>query len=127
MPCTTHGILLPKINQERGYATMYRGTTPTLKIKVNGKNGKTPPDIQTFKSIYVTIKQGETELTKTDNDIRKEEENVLSVALSQEETLMFGKGHVDIQLRAVTDNGVAIASNIKMAFMEQILKDGVVE
>lgn len=106
---------------------MYRGTTPTLKIKVIGKNGNAPPDIQTFKSVYVTMKQGERELTKTDDDVVKEDGNILSVYLSQEETLMFGKGHVDIQLRAVTDNGVAVASNIKMAFMEQVLKDGVIE
>lgn len=97
---------------------MRRGTTPTLKIKIKGI------DISRLTSMYITIKQGDREITKENEDISIEEDGILSVRLSQEDTLTFTKGHVDIQLRAMTDNGVAIASGIQMAFMEQILKEG---
>lgn len=99
---------------------MRRGTTPTLKIKVNGAN------IQQFSKIYVTFRQGETEVTKTNEEIDIKE-NVLSIWMSQEDTLKFVHGHVDVQLRAVTESGVAVASGIKMLFMDEILKEGVIE
>lgn len=99
---------------------MRRGTTPTLKIKVKGI------EVDRLKSIYITIRQGQKEVTKTVDDIGIEGENLLSVPLAQEDTLIFMSGHVDIQLRAVTDNGVAVASNIKRMPMERILKEGVI-
>lgn len=99
---------------------MRRGTTPTLKIKINGAN------VKEFSKIYVTFKQGETEVTKTTEDIDIED-NLLSIWLSQEDTLKFVHGHVDVQLRAITENGVAVASSIQMLFMDEILKEGVIE
>lgn len=99
---------------------MRRGTTPTLKIKVKGI------DIKQFSSIYVTFRQGDIEITKTNEDIEIEPENTLSIWLSQEDTLAFSRGHVDVQIRAVTENKVVVASGIKMLFMEQILKEGVI-
>lgn len=99
---------------------MRRGTTPTLKIKVIGM------DVALFKSVYITIKQGSKELTKTNGDIEIKDGNILSVFLDQEDTLKFLGGHVDIQLRAVTDNGLAVASDIKRMSMERVLKDGVI-
>lgn len=99
---------------------MRRGTTPTLKIKVNGM------DIKQFANMYVTFRQGDIEVTKTNEDIGVESENTLSIWLSQEDTLAFSRGHVDVQLRAITNSGVVVASGIKMLFMEQILKEGVI-
>ncbi len=92
---------------------MRRGTTPTLKIKVIGM------DVALFKSVYITIKQGSEELTKTNEDIEIKDGNILSVFLDQEDTLKFLGGHVDIQLRAVTENGLAVASNIKRMTIHQ--------
>lgn len=99
---------------------MRRGTTPTLKIKVNGI------DIGQFANMYVTFSQGDIEVTKTNEDIDIEPDNILSIWLSQEDTLAFSRGHVDLQLRATTNSGVAVASGIKMLFMEPILKEGVI-
>lgn len=99
---------------------MRRGTTPTLKIKVKGIA------ITQLKTVYITIRQGQKELTKTNNDIEIEDGNVISVFLSQEDTLKFFGGHVDIQLRAVTCNGVAVASDIKRIPIGRILKEGVI-
>ena len=83
-------------------------------------------DVSLFKNIYITIKQGSKELTKTSGDIEIKDGNILSVFLDQEDTLKFLGGYIDIQLRAVTDNGLAVASNIKRMSMERVLKDGVI-
>lgn len=99
---------------------MRRGTTPTLKIKVKGI------DVSRLTSMYITIKQGDREITKENSDISIEDDGILSVWLSQEDTLTFTKGHVDIQLRAMTDNGVAIASQIEMVFVQRTLNEDVI-
>lgn len=100
---------------------MIRGTTPTLKLKLNG--------IETSRltSVYVTIKQGEKEVTKTYYDgIIAESESVLSVPLTQEDTLTFRQGYVSIQLRAMTTDGLGIASKTRLVLMDDILKEGVI-
>lgn len=100
---------------------MIRGTTPTLKIKLNGI------ETSRLSSVYITIKQGDNEVTKTyDDGVVAESESVLSVPLTQEDTLTFGRGYVYIQLRAMTDNEVAIASKARLVLMEDILKEGVI-
>lgn len=98
---------------------MRRGTTPTLKICLNG----IAPE--KLKSIYVTMKQENTEITKENDQIVKEE-NVLSVSLSQEDTLSFKGGMVSVQVRALTVDGIAVASPIKNVVVSEILKDGVI-
>lgn len=99
---------------------MRRGTTPTLKIKVNGIS------LSELKNIYITLKQYNKVLTKTNNDLQMDED-IISVLLSQEETLMFGSGQVSVQIRATTVTGLAVASNIQSAPMNDILQEGVIE
>ena len=99
---------------------MRRGTTPTFKIKIDGIR------IDELKSIYVTFKQYNTEITKRKEDVEIEE-NTISVKMSQEETLSFTNGRVNVQIRGLTDMGIAIGSNIYSVQVEDILKDGVIE
>lgn len=100
---------------------MIRGTTPTLKLNLNGVK------TSRLASVYVTIKQGEKEVTKTyDDGIIAESESVLSVPLAQEDTLTFGQGYVYIQLRAMTTDDLAIASKTRLVLMDDILKEGVI-
>ncbi len=100
---------------------MTKGTTPTLKIKLSGI------ETSRLKSIYITLKQGNKEVTKTyDDGIIAESESMLSVPLTQEDTLAFEQGYVYIQLRAMTDNDVAIASKERILVMDGILKEGVI-
>ncbi len=101
---------------------MRRGTTPTLKIRVIGV------DLSEFENIYVTIKQDETEVTKTSADYQLEVEGEIIYAfLTQEDTLKFRHSCVWVQMRAVTKDGLAVASNIRMVEMKDVLKDGVIE
>lgn len=102
---------------------MHKGTTPTLQIKVNGI------DVSELTSIFLTLKQGKIEITKTENDISivsEGDENRLDVPLTQTETLSLGDGIVNIQLRAMTEYDKAIASNIKSVPIEHILKEGII-
>lgn len=98
---------------------MYRGTTPTLRIKVEGI------EVNLLTSIFLTIKQGKYELTKTEADITKNvQENRLDVELTQEETLAFNDGNVNIQLRSILANEKVVASNIQTVPINHILRDG---
>lgn len=98
---------------------MTRGTTPTLRIKVVGI------DVTELDELYLTIKQGKTEITKRESDISTDaENNKILVPLSQQETLRFNDGFVSIQLRAITVMGNAIASTIKTIPLSHILMEG---
>lgn len=100
---------------------MIKGTTPTLEIKISGIN------VSELKSIYITLKQYKKEVTKPTEDIAIDEmANTLYVPLSQEDTLTLTRGYVYVQMRAVTKDGLAVASDIKMVPVEEILKGGVI-
>lgn len=100
---------------------MIRGTTPTLKLKLNGI------ETSRLQSIYITLKQGDKEITKNNDDgIELESDSVLSVALTQRDTLTFAQGYVYIQLRAITTDGLAIASKTRLVFIDDVLREGVI-
>lgn len=99
---------------------MIRGTTPTLKVKINGV------DLSRFTSAQLTIKQHGIEVTKQLWEMQVEDNNTLSVFLQQEDTLKLHRGYAYIQLRGIVDYSVAVASNIKMISVDEILKGGVI-
>lgn len=100
---------------------MIRGTTPTLEIKITGI------EVSELESIYVTLSQHKNQVTKSAEDITIDEiANKLYVPLSQEDTLVLQRGYVYVQMRAVTKDGQAVASEIVMKTMEEILKEGVI-
>lgn len=100
---------------------MRRGTTPTLEIKLTGI------EVAELESIYVTLSQYQKQVTKQTEDITvNETSNTLYVPLSQEDTLTLERGYVYVQMRAVTKDGLAVASEIVMKTMEEILKEGVI-
>ena len=101
---------------------MYRGTTPTIQINVNGSD-----DLTSYKSIYVTFKQMPSVLIEKTKEEMSVSSDSVSITLSQEDTLKFSPGPVMIQLRAVDESGTAIASNITTIHAERILKEGVIE
>lgn len=112
---------LCKTKRRDGRAKMHRGTTPTLEIKLTGI------DVSKLESIYITLKQYKKQVTKEMQDITVDEiSNTLYVPLSQEDTLSLARGYVYVQMRAVTKEGLAVASNIAMKTMEEILKEGVI-
>ena len=99
---------------------MIRGTTPTLKFII-------PFDTSLLADAYVTLSQnGEIVIEKQLNDCSVDKRK-LSVRLTQEETLKLQCDcNTEIQLRAKTLEGEALASEIFVRDTMRILRDGVI-
>lgn len=99
---------------------MIRGTTPTLEFVI-------PFNTNQLVQAHVTICQnGNVVIDKALEDCHCAESK-LSVKLTQEETLKLQCGFsAEIQIRAKTLGGEALASNIIRVNTERILKDGVI-
>lgn len=98
---------------------MRQGTTPTIQITINDI------DLNEMQNIYVVFEQNGYILKKESSDLDIEG-NVISVLLSQEETLNFKEGTCNIQLRMITKGGVAIASPIKTSKVYRVLNKEVI-
>ena len=98
---------------------MRQGTTPTIQITTNDI------DLNEMQNIYVVFEQNGYILKKESSDLDIEG-NVISVLLSQEETLNFKEGICNIQLRMITKGGVAIASPIKTTKVYRVLNKEVI-
>lgn len=100
---------------------MRRGTTPAIVLTVD-------MDITSY-TVYVTLKNRSNELTLTNNSVVMEYDDgktTLTFALTQEQTLKFGTGTCEVQVRAIHD-GTAIATDIKTMDVNRILKEGVID
>lgn len=108
---------------------MIRGTTPTLWFDL-------PIDPSLVEHIYLSVFQRSREVyTKTEQDMWLEEVTLpneeigyrVNVKLTQEETLKLNnKEIVKIQARIKTIAGDSLASNIIVAQVDGLLKDGVI-
>lgn len=98
---------------------MRQGTTPTIQITINDI------DLNEMQNIYVVFEQNGYILKKESSDLDIEG-NIISVLLSQEETLNFKEGNCNIQLRMITKGGVAIASPIKTTKVYRVLNKEVI-
>ena len=100
---------------------MTRGTTPTLRFHIKGI------EVKDIEKAFVTIRQIKKVLTKSIEDIQIDDENnVLSCELSQEETLYFENGQVELQIRIITKAGKVLATPVKTTTMQKILLDEVI-
>ena len=97
---------------------MIRGTTPKLEFTI-------PFDTGQLAEAYITISQkGSIVIDKPRSEIICDG-NVMSLHLTQEETLKLKANSIaEIQIRVRTNSGEALASNIIQVSTERILKDG---
>ena len=101
---------------------MYRGTTPTLYLELD-----TELDLSNVAEMWVTFKSPTVEITKTLSEvIFNSETKVITVILSQEETLQLFNGKVDVQVRLKTSDDLAYATDIADVEIRRILKEGVI-
>lgn len=106
---------------------MRRGTTPTITLTVD-------TDLTDW-TIYATFKNSGTILT-FENDRMDVEyvpanqdapgKTVITLTLTQEETLALGIGSAEVQVRAIHD-GTAIATDIQTVGVGRIIKEGVID
>lgn len=95
---------------------MIRGTTPTITLTIY------EIDLTELKSVYVTFCQHGTMITKQSGESGVEiTEHTVSVWLSQEETLRFTSGTVEVQLRGLANGGNAIATNVGRVTVKEVL------
>lgn len=102
---------------------MIRGTTPSFEFTL-------PFSVDLLAKAYITFKQsGKIVLDKELNECSCEG-NKIVLNLTQQDTLRFISTRdvhtrkVEIQIRAKTANGKAIASNLMFDDVDRILKDG---
>lgn len=103
---------------------MIRGTTPTLTFKI-----KTDLDLNDVEKVEITFKSvnGMKEKTWDENNLGIDPvEKQLTLTLSQEETLYFNVGEIDIQLRVKMNNDMVYASNVVTSTLDKILREGVI-
>ena len=99
---------------------MIRGTTPKMEFTL-------PFETDQIAEAYISFYQlDKIILEKTLSECTLSEK-MITVQLSQEETLKFTSGCVvEIQIRVLMTSGDALASNIIRINTERILKDGVI-
>ncbi|MGN1013852.1 MAG: hypothetical protein ACI4PM_00685 [Butyricicoccus sp.] len=102
---------------------MYRGTTPQHVFEL-------PDELAdvAFDALYITYSQfGVTKIEKALNDVTRDGSK-LTVHLTQEETLQLvaSAQPVHIQIRLRTADGTAMASNVVLAPVKSVLKEGVI-
>lgn len=98
---------------------MRRGTTPTLVINIKGI------DMSTIAEWYITVAQDSVQITKTGTDLTIEG-TLISMPLTQQETMLFKSGEVSVQIRAKTTENVVIASGIQTIDIDRILYNEVI-
>ena len=99
---------------------MIRGTTPTLEFTL-------PFETSEIAEAFVTLAQKDTVIIDKALSDCKCDARMLSVRLTQEETLKLTCDcKTDIQVRVRTKAGDALASNIIKVDTDKILKDGVI-
>lgn len=104
---------------------MRRGTTPDYVLSISGYD-------LTDQSLYVTIAQYANKITLTGERLTvtyDSETNITSIvfSLTQEETLAFKSGNVEVQIRFIDADGVAQATEIKLLPVLPVLFEEVIE
>lgn len=93
-----------------------RGTTPDITLTVPDT-----VDLTAAETVYATIKQGKTVLTKTSNEFELQAHAVI-IYLSQEESLQFADGEAEVQLNWIFGDGRRNATKVKtISFDRQLL------
>lgn len=99
-----------------------RATTPTFTLTFT-EDGL---DLTTASNVYVTFEQKDVNFTKQGADLDIEEKTI-DVFLSQEETLQFQIGMVDVQVNWTMANGRRASSDVKQVeISKQLLRQVVV-
>lgn len=99
---------------------MIRGTTPTFTFNL-------PFDTSLVKKAFITIRSKGVEVEKGIEDCVLDG-TTIGTSLTQEETLRLPKNRqAEIQLRVLTKDNVALATEIYAIQVADILKEGVIQ
>lgn len=100
-----------------------RGTTPVVTIQIEDEDY----DMTQIDECHVAIQNNSGRNLKIFTDCDLDDVNkTISFMLSQEDTLNYEKGYIDLQVRVRYKDGTADASDIFTGTMKQILEEGVI-
>lgn len=99
---------------------MYRGTTPTVILNIKNEDF----DMSLISECHITLKS-EGGFTKEifDNITVDTDHRRLFFTMSEEDTLKFCVGKINIQVRIKLNNNAIISSNIVATNMNELLED----
>lgn len=102
---------------------LIRGTTPTINVNMKGD-----VDLTDITAIWVYINQNKhVVIDKALNDVSiNPETRIISLNLSQEDTLRLKPGEAIFQIRMLMSNGLALATVANRIGIDDIYKDGVI-
>ena len=101
---------------------IYRGTTPTIILSVKNKDF----DMSTISICHVTIQNDNGKNKKVfENPIIDVENKTISVELTQQDTLDYEYGNINLQVKIKLTSGRVIASRIIVTTMNRILEETV--
>lgn len=99
--------------------TIRRGTTPTIHFT-------TTVEETDVGAIYITFEQSGEIICEKDDTAIVWDSTGLSVVLSQEETLKFAPGLINVQIRVRLTSTLATATQILPLMVENVIKGGVI-
>lgn len=102
---------------------MYQGTTPSIILEIEGMD-------LSDATVYVSFKRGNEVLTKSDVTVTYDsEEQISAIAcpLTQEETLGFRAGTVQVQVRFIYEDGQAYATDKAEITVDNVIYPEVIE
>ena len=102
---------------------MIRGTTPDYILTLAGVD-------LTGQTVYVTIRQGYTVLTKTNDElsiVTDAEGSTIAFSLSQQDTLGLSEGAAEIQVKFIDSTGDVQATEIASISVDKALLERVIE
>ena len=102
--------------------SLYRSTTPTIKLRIQNEDF----DMTKIDICHVTIQQANGKNQKIFEHPDIDEYNkVVSVDLSQQDTLDYEYGNINIQMKIKLKNGKVITHPILTTTMQRILEEAV--
>ena len=110
-------------------SNIFRGTTPTLRFKIKKSDEY---DLHDIEECHITLenkpkdKKSSGRNTKIfDSPTYDYENNIISIELTQEDTLDFEEGDIEMQIKAKFNNGRVVATPIMVTTMKKILEEAI--
>lgn len=102
---------------------MYQGTTPALVLRVKDKD-------LTEATIFASIRTGTNVVTKTGDDLTvttDDGDTLVTMTLTQNETLKLNTGDALIQIRYIDENGLAWATTKAKVTVKDVIYKEVID
>lgn len=102
-----------------------RGSTPTYLLKLKEEYIE-HVDLTMANHVYVTLEQGKHELRKSDSQLELTSDTI-TVSYTQEETLSFKKGAINLEVNVTYDEGGRAISETYVDEVIESVEDRVLE